>query len=159
MKRAFEIIELARGKESNLEDIEKVTIELASCMLEEANRTQTYSEKKNQAQLARMMNDPTGKAFTTCMTDQGFRSHSPLRVANQINYLIDKFGIPKYFDFFKRLQLAALEPYLLCSGPHPGSDRYICPEERNLLCYPARRACSTVQAHENAQRARGKDQP
>lgn len=106
MKRAFAILDGARGKKSTLDEREKVAIELASCMLEEADKTQTYSEKKKQQQLARMMKDPRGKAFTTSMTDQGFRSHSSPRVANQINYLIDQFGIPQYFDPFKRLQLA-----------------------------------------------------
>lgn len=107
MKRAFEILDHARGKKTSPEERQKTAIELASCMLQEADRTQTYGEKKKQQQLARMMKDPHGKAFTTSMTDQGFRSHSPPRVANQINYLIDQLGIPQYFDPFKRLQLGA----------------------------------------------------
>ena len=111
MKRAFEILDSAGGKKSSLDEREKKAIELAACMLEEADRTQTHGEKKKQEQLARMMKDPKGKAFTTCMTDQGFRSHTPPRVANQINYLIDQFGIPAYFDPFKRLQLGAFRVF------------------------------------------------
>ncbi len=107
MKRAFEILDHARGKPCSAKERTQQAIELASCMLQEADATQTYSEKKRQRQLAKMMSDPKGKDFTTCMTDQGFRSHSPPRVANQINYLIDQFGIPEYFDPLKRLQLAA----------------------------------------------------
>ena len=107
MKKAFDILDHARGKPSSAKERAQNAIELASYMLDEANQTETYSEKKRQHQLARMMADPTGKDFTTCMTDQGFRSHYPPRVASQINYLIDQFGIPQYFDSFKRLQLAA----------------------------------------------------
>ena len=107
LKKAQEILDHARGKSLNFEEREGKAIELASYMLEEAERIQTFGEKRKQAQLARMMKDPKGKAFTTCMTDQGFRSHSASRAANQINYLIDQFGIPKYFDPFKRMQLAA----------------------------------------------------
>ncbi|NDD58984.1 MAG: aldehyde dehydrogenase family protein [Chlamydiae bacterium] len=107
MQKAFEILDLSRGKISSLEEREKLAVDLAGYLLEEANKTQTYSEKRNQQQLARMMKDPVGKAFTTCMTDQGFRSNLSPRVANQINYLIDKFGVPQYFDPLKRIQLSA----------------------------------------------------
>lgn len=71
-----------------------------------------------------MMADPTGKDFTTCMTDQGFRSHYPPRVASQINYLIDQFGIPQYFDSFKRVQLAAFR-LLSCPLPPTRSSSHV----------------------------------
>jgi len=107
MKKAFEILDQLRGKKLSFEEREKTAIELASYMLQEADKTQTWSEKRKQQQLARMMKDSKGKAFTTCMTDQGFRSHTAPRAANQINHLIDHFGIPGYFDPLKRLQLGA----------------------------------------------------
>ncbi len=47
--------------------------------------------------IARMMADPNGKAFTTSMTDQCFRSSDSARVADQLVFLIKKFGIPKNF--------------------------------------------------------------
>lgn len=107
LRQAFDLLEQAKSRKASLAETRSSAIELASYMLEEASRIQTYSEKKRQQQLARMMTDPKGKAFTTCMTDQGFRSHNAQRAANQINHLIDQFGIPSYFDPFKRLQLSA----------------------------------------------------
>jgi RHH-type proline utilization regulon transcriptional repressor/proline dehydrogenase/delta 1-pyrroline-5-carboxylate dehydrogenase len=84
-------------------------VELAALMLEEANKIQTRFERKKQAELARMMRDPRGKAFTTMMTDQCFRSKKSGRVAHQMVYLLNQFGIPKYLDWSKRLSLAAFQ--------------------------------------------------
>jgi RHH-type proline utilization regulon transcriptional repressor/proline dehydrogenase/delta 1-pyrroline-5-carboxylate dehydrogenase len=81
-------------------------IELAAFMIEEAKRIQTWRERSLQAQLARMMNDPIGKVFLTSMTDQCFRCKSSGRVADQLVYLIKKFGIPRFFSNIKRLGLA-----------------------------------------------------
>src|SRR5271155_4035358 len=91
--KAAEIIESVRGKVLTVQQRQKLAVELAAVMLDEANRVQTRKEKRKQAQLARMMRDPRGKAFTTSMTDQCFRSHSWSRVANQLVFLLNLFGI------------------------------------------------------------------
>lgn len=80
-------------------------VELAGFMLAAAQARQTHEEKQIQAQIARMMQDPLGKAFTIAMTDQCFRSQNPTRVANQLVYTLQKFGIPHYLTAFKRMQL------------------------------------------------------
>src|SRR5580658_2196996 len=102
IRRACEQLEAVRGKTLTLDQREKTAVELAGDMLREANRTITFSEKRVQAELARMMRDPKGKAFTMFMTDQCFRSHRSPRVANQMIYLLNQFGIPNYLDFMKR---------------------------------------------------------
>lgn len=84
---------------------EKETVELAALMLEEALAIQTSAEKKQQAEIARMMTDPRGKSFTMMMTDECFRSHKTKRVAEQIIYLLSQFGVPRYLDSFKRFGL------------------------------------------------------
>ena len=71
-------------------------------MLNEATRTMTSQEKKLQKQLTRLMQDPVGKAFTTAMTDECFRSNQYKRVADQLIYLLNQLGIPQYFDWVKR---------------------------------------------------------
>lgn len=109
MQKAIEHLEQAKGKKHTLESREKEAVALASLMLQEAARTQTHKEKQVQKQLSRMMNDPKGKAFTTSMTDQCFRSKTPSRVANQLSYLLCLLGIPKYLDFLKRCQLLAFQ--------------------------------------------------
>lgn len=84
---------------------EKEAVELASLMLLESLRIQTFGEKRGQAEIARMMQDPQGKAFTMLMTDECFRSHKSKRVANQLLYLLHEFGIPAYLDWMKRIEL------------------------------------------------------
>ncbi|MBS3905108.1 MAG: bifunctional proline dehydrogenase/L-glutamate gamma-semialdehyde dehydrogenase [Simkania sp.] len=105
MIRAQELIASSRKKAMPLKERQQKSIELAAAMLLEAERIQSLKEKTLQAQLARMMKDPKGKVFTTCMTDECFRSHRTSRVANQMVYLLQKFGIPSYLSLFKRIQL------------------------------------------------------
>lgn len=109
LQEAAEILDSAKGKILTIGQRQKLAVELAALMLTEANKIQTRSEKKRQAELARMMKDPRGKAFTTTMTDQCFRSKKSARVAHQMIYLLNQFGIPRYLDFSKQLSLAAFQ--------------------------------------------------
>lgn len=109
LEQARQLLDSVRGKTLSPEDREKKAVDLAALLLEEANSIQTFQEKILQGQLARMMQDPNGKAFTTCMTDQCFRSHNPPRVANQMVHLLDEFGVPKYLSWIKRAQLFAFK--------------------------------------------------
>ena len=97
------------GKELSNEQRAQAAVELASLLLGEANRIQSSEEKKIQAQLGRMMDDPDGKMFTTNMTDECFRSEDHHRIANQIVHLIHKHGVPKYLNGFSRLQLGVFK--------------------------------------------------
>lgn len=109
LKQAKQILSSAQGKKLLPEEHIKLAVDLAATMLKEANRTITRKEKKIQAELSRMMRDPIGKVFTTSMTDQCFRSHKSSRVANQLIYLLEQFGVPKYLGWTKRLALAAFQ--------------------------------------------------
>jgi RHH-type proline utilization regulon transcriptional repressor/proline dehydrogenase/delta 1-pyrroline-5-carboxylate dehydrogenase len=109
LQEAVEILDTTKGKILTIGQRQKLAVELAALMLEEANKIQTRTEKKKQAELARMMRDPRGKAFTTTMTDQCFRSKKSARVAHQMIYLLNQFGIPRYLDWSKRLSLAAFQ--------------------------------------------------
>ncbi len=109
LKEAMQILTSNRGKSLNLDQREKLAVELAAHMLNEANRTMTWSEKQIQAELSRMMRDPAGKVFTTSMTDQCFRSHRHSRVADQLVYLLNQFGIPKYLGLSKRFSLGVFQ--------------------------------------------------
>jgi RHH-type transcriptional regulator, proline utilization regulon repressor / proline dehydrogenase / delta 1-pyrroline-5-carboxylate dehydrogenase len=93
------------GKSLTVEERKDAAIELAGLMLDEARRIRTHSEKKMQAELSRMMNDPLGKIFITSMTDQCFRSDSSSRIADQLTYLLEKFGIPRFLTVAKKAQL------------------------------------------------------
>jgi RHH-type transcriptional regulator, proline utilization regulon repressor / proline dehydrogenase / delta 1-pyrroline-5-carboxylate dehydrogenase len=109
LEEAFNLLDSVKGKPQTLAERKKTTTELAGNILNEANRTMSRSEKKNQAQLSRLMHDVSGKAFTTAMTDQCFRSDNKSRIANQMCYLLDTYGIPDYLSFFNRLGLFAFK--------------------------------------------------
>lgn len=82
------------------------SIELAELMLVESSRIQTKDEEKLRAQLARMLSDPSGKAFTMTLADACFRAQDPARIADQIVYLLDLLGVPRYLSPFRRMQIA-----------------------------------------------------
>ncbi len=103
--KALEILELAEGKVQTPQQRQKTSITLAALLLSEARRNETRQEKRRQKELARMMSDLKGKAFTTAMTDQCFRSSSNKRIANQLTYLLSYFGNPRYLSLFKRAAL------------------------------------------------------
>src|ERR1700722_2071500 len=109
IEKAKQILSSHRGKPLSLQQREKLAIELAAHMLTEANRTMTGSEKRIQAELSRMMGDPVGKVFTMAMTDQCFRSHNTARIADQLIYLLNQFGIPKYLGWTKRFSLGVFQ--------------------------------------------------
>lgn len=106
MDSATDLLSKVSGRPLQANERKTVAIELAAFLLEEANRTMTSEEKRLQAQLSRLMDDPVGKAFTTSMTDECFRSSSHRRVAEQMRFLLYKFGVPSYLPFIRRLQLA-----------------------------------------------------
>lgn len=101
IQEAKRLLESAHKKLSS-EERETLAVKLAATMLKETNRIQNSKEKKIQAQLARMMQDPKGKSFTIRLTDECFRSKSAHRIASQLHYLIDTLGVPKYLSWVKR---------------------------------------------------------
>lgn len=105
MDQARQILDEAKGRSFTPEQRQQKAVELAALMLEQALDTQTSKEKRQQKLLGRMMADPTGKAFSTFMADQCFRTKSNSRVADQLVYLISKFGVPKFLTPFKKFQL------------------------------------------------------
>lgn len=107
--QAQEIINNATAKSLSQDERQQQAVKLASLMLQSAQASQTTEEKRIQEQLARMMNDSNGKVFTTLLTDQCFRSHNPSRIANQMVYILKKFGVPKYLSWDKRAQLSAFK--------------------------------------------------
>lgn len=105
IQKARSIISSVKGKKLSPIEEKDDAIQLASIMLEEAQRNQTKEEKRIQNQLSGMMNDPNGKVFSTLITDQCFRSHQSRRAADQLVFLIKKYGIPKFFTADKRFAM------------------------------------------------------
>src|SRR2546421_6344097 len=80
-------------------------VELAEALLREARAQQTADEHAQAKKLARMMADPHGKELTIALADQAFRSHRPERIADQLAYLLERYGVPQYMDWWERVGL------------------------------------------------------
>ncbi|HSL47982.1 MAG TPA: proline dehydrogenase family protein, partial [Candidatus Deferrimicrobiaceae bacterium] len=80
-------------------------VELAEALLGEARAGQTAEERARAERLARLMEDPRGKELTIALTDQCFRSRRPERIADQLHYLLDRYGAPRFMEWWERIGL------------------------------------------------------
>jgi len=92
---------------ANDEALAKEAVELAADLLDAARKEQRCSEKRQAAQMARMMVDPAGKAFTLAMADQVFRPPTHARSAAQFRYLVEGYGVPHYLSLPERVAMKA----------------------------------------------------
>jgi RHH-type proline utilization regulon transcriptional repressor/proline dehydrogenase/delta 1-pyrroline-5-carboxylate dehydrogenase len=73
-------------------------VALAAELQREAVQLQTPAERRQQAELDRMLKNPADKATLVELTDQAFRSHAAARTAEQFTHIIDVQGIPRFFS-------------------------------------------------------------
>lgn len=76
-----------------------------------ANELQTPAEKKQQAELARMLETPGDKATLVQLTDQAFRAKSASRVADQFAHILDVQGVPRFFSPLDRAMLHGFQAF------------------------------------------------
>ena len=86
----------ARSARNPDAELATAAVGLAAKLLGEANRVLRPAERKQADQMAAMMNDPAGKAFTFAMADQVFRPPSAAREARRFRDLISDYGVPRY---------------------------------------------------------------
>jgi RHH-type proline utilization regulon transcriptional repressor/proline dehydrogenase/delta 1-pyrroline-5-carboxylate dehydrogenase len=77
-------------------------IALAETWQKRANALLVPQEIKRYKQLARLLVNPNDKILLTKLIDQSFRSANPRRVADQVCYLLEKYGIPGFLSPFER---------------------------------------------------------
>ena len=80
-------------------------VDLAEALLREARAGQTPDERARAERLARLMEDPRGKELTIALTDQAFRSRRPERIADQLHYLLERYGAPRFMEWWERIGL------------------------------------------------------
>ena len=85
------------------ETIINEAIFLAQSWQERANELLTDEEKGIAEQMMRLLTHPMDKVILTKMIDQSFRSHNPGRVADQINSVLRKYGVPDFFSSVDKL--------------------------------------------------------
>ena len=99
------ILESARGAHLTPDELAQRAIDLAQALLANARGEQTADERQQAQKIARMMEDPAGKNLTIALSDQAFRSHKPARIANQLQHLLEGYGVPRYMEWWERAAL------------------------------------------------------
>ncbi len=82
-----------------------------------ASALQTSAERRQQAELDRMLRHPHDKATLAQITDQAFRSETSQRAVDQFIHILDVQGIPRFFSPFKRTLLKGFQSF---GGYAPG---------------------------------------
>ena len=83
------LVNAVKGQHISDEELKRKAVEVAEAILENASKKQRLGERYQSWKMARMMNDPSGKALTLAMADQVFRPASEARSAEQFRYLVD----------------------------------------------------------------------
>ncbi len=91
--------------------LEMRAIELARHLLHRANQLQTPAERRQQAELDRMIAHDADKATLVEMTDQAFRTSSSARVADQLTHVLDLQGVPRFFSPVEQAMLKGFQSF------------------------------------------------
>ncbi|MEZ4528588.1 MAG: bifunctional proline dehydrogenase/L-glutamate gamma-semialdehyde dehydrogenase [Desulfobacterales bacterium] len=89
-------------------------VALAEKWQNQANSVLTAKEKSIQKQMMRLIRNPQDKVILTRMIDQSFRSQNNRRVANQVNFVLRKYGVPDFFSLTEQ----GLMRIFLTAGRH-----------------------------------------
>ncbi len=84
-------------------------IDLAATLQRRATELQTAAERRQQAELDRMLHNPGDKATLIQLTDQAFRSSRAVRRADQLVHVLDVQGVPRFFGPLQRALLRSAQ--------------------------------------------------
>src|SRR5205085_10039193 len=84
---------------------------------ERATEVQTAAEKRQQAELDRMLQNPSDKVTLAQMTDQAFRTNEPHRAVEHLIHILDVQGVPRFFSALDRTLLKGFQSF---GGYMPG---------------------------------------
>ncbi|TWT36906.1 Bifunctional protein PutA [Posidoniimonas corsicana] len=87
------------------------TLWVARRLQQRATELQTPPERRQQAELNRMMQNPGDKATMVQLTDQAFRSGVWGRAADQFIHVLDAQGIPRFFSPIERTMLRGFQSF------------------------------------------------
>ena len=107
---------------------------LARQLQERATELQSAPEKRQQAELDRMLQTPADKATLAQMTDQAFRTNDPARAVEHLTHILDVQGVPRFFGPVDRTLMKGFQSF----GSYlPGvalPARAACPPAPRLTC-------------------------
>ena len=87
------------------------TVALARALQQRATELQTPAERRQQAELDRMLQTPADKATLVQLTDQAFRSRQSARVAEQFTHILDVQGVPRFFNPLDRALMRGFQTF------------------------------------------------
>lgn len=121
---------------------------LARRLQERAARLQTPAERRQQAELDRMLHHPSDKVTLAQMTDQAFRSSDPQRAVWHLIHILDVQGVPRFFGPWERTLMKGFQTFggympgvalpLVKEQMHKETANVILPGERDLLTHHLR---------------------
>jgi RHH-type proline utilization regulon transcriptional repressor/proline dehydrogenase/delta 1-pyrroline-5-carboxylate dehydrogenase len=99
--------------ESGARNVEFVdqAVEMARALQRRAIELQTPHERRQQAELDRMLRNPSDKATLVQITDQAFRANSPRRSVDQFTHILDVQGVPRFFSPVERALLKGFQSF------------------------------------------------
>ncbi len=95
----------------DMHSVARVAVQLARHLQQRAKQLQTPAERRQQAELDRMVRYPRDKAILTQLTDQAFRSERAARAADQLVHILDVQGIPRFFSPLERTMLRGFQSF------------------------------------------------
>ncbi len=121
---------------------------LARRLQERAAQLQSAAERRQQAELDRMLQTPSDKATLAQMTDQAFRTRDPARAVEHLVHILDVQGVPRFFSPMDRTLMKGFQSF---GGYVPGvalplvkgqmqkeTANVILPGERDMLTHHLR---------------------
>src|SRR6185295_7093351 len=118
-------------------------VHLARELCRHTRSLQTPQERRQQAELDRMIQSPHDKATMMQLTDQAFRSRRPHRAADQLIHILDVQGVPRFFSALDRTLLMGFQSFgsylpgvampFVKERMHQETANVILPAERDLL--------------------------
>ena len=91
-------------------DVERAIL-IARRLQGTAREMQTSAERRQQAELDRMIQSPADKATMVEITDQAFRARLSPRAADQLIHILDVQGVPRFFGAFDRTLLKGFQSF------------------------------------------------
>jgi RHH-type proline utilization regulon transcriptional repressor/proline dehydrogenase/delta 1-pyrroline-5-carboxylate dehydrogenase len=96
-------------------DVENALVDravaVARALQERAAVLQTPSERRQQAELDRMLQTPEDKVTLVQLTDEVFRSNAAGRTAEHLTHILDVQGVPRFFSPLDRALLRGFQTF------------------------------------------------
>ena len=116
---------------------------LARHLQEQARLLQTPQERRQQVELDRLISNPSDRATLVKMTDQAFRTQLPERTVDQLIYILDAQGVPRFFSPLERTLLKGFQSFgsylpgvaapLIKEKMHQETANVVLPAEHEML--------------------------